>query len=352
MPYARLDLEYVGMPSHISMPGYWVLRHSCVSLSPVFPHIPQRSRNLFDSDHPICNKVFILLSLATGQIITAAVWVHQTLIENFGKLISLDEVPVVALVQLYIMWLLFFFTQSFFVYRIWNLSGGNYWNTLPPAILSTTTLCLSFYVTGRLQAMGHFALIFSINDHIIASAVLAVICDGSVTFNLTYLLHQKRSHSRVKATNIMISKILVYILNRGGFNFMLTAIELTLYLHNNRSMLFLLPLYPGGQITTIAVLSTLLTRKSIREQVSRQAHSVNLTSGGNTAGSTTLNGSSSGSQLEKKGKDIDIEMPTIPEDVVPRSVKLWRENIGGGHGYEGGLSKSGVDTLKAGDSTV
>ncbi|KAK7443732.1 hypothetical protein VKT23_015514 [Stygiomarasmius scandens] len=85
---------------------------------------------------------------------------------------------------------------------------------------------LGLSIASEIQMLGHFTRISVLNSQITADAVLTFLCDGMTTFSLCYLLH--RSRSGITSTNHMINKILVGILNRGGFNFALTIIYLIL----------------------------------------------------------------------------------------------------------------------------
>jgi len=56
--------------------------------------------------------------------------------------------------------------------------------------------------------------------------IMAFICDITVTLELCYLLHRGRSN--VKATDGLINRILVSILNRGGTNLIINILLLVL----------------------------------------------------------------------------------------------------------------------------
>jgi len=69
---------------------------------------------------------------------------------------------------------------------------------------------------------------FLLQRQITADAMLVFLCDGMTTFSLCYLLHKSRSGIVIQSTNYLINRILVGILNRGGFNFTLTILYLVL----------------------------------------------------------------------------------------------------------------------------
>ncbi|THV02049.1 hypothetical protein K435DRAFT_853164 [Dendrothele bispora CBS 962.96] len=179
--------------------------------------------------------VVVFLIVGTIHIASGFAWIYDSLIDKFGQLLKLDLIPVTALMQMGSIFFLSFFSQCFFGMRIWILSKKNFFMTVPVFLLAVAQFTLAMWALARVAIYGRLSAIFRVKDIIIAQDTLTVTDDLLITAELCYLLHRNRSG--IRATDSLITRLLVAALNRGIITSFLAALSLALYLYNPVSMI-------------------------------------------------------------------------------------------------------------------
>ncbi|KAK7442519.1 hypothetical protein VKT23_016117 [Stygiomarasmius scandens] len=186
------------------------------------------------------------LRILSGQFWSSFANKSVSRVRYFSTLASLtvltdDFLPILArsigIFSLHMLYFLLFTAQCFFMARIYILSKGNLWMSIPPFTLAFAALGLGLYVAARLRIAGEYTEIFSMKTYILVVDILALSCDIFVTSALCYLLHNSRAALQHNVTNSIINRILVNIINRGGLNLVVAVLIMVFLQLSPRTML-------------------------------------------------------------------------------------------------------------------
>ncbi|KAK7445749.1 hypothetical protein VKT23_014745 [Stygiomarasmius scandens] len=152
--------------------------------------------------------------------------------------------------------------------KLYTVSKQNLWMTTPPLLLANGTL--STYpqiITPKLinqepsfiSVMGLYGIalftkgarytnLFMFQKYLLAADIMVLTCDVLVTSALCYLLHKTRS--QVRATRGVLNRLFFNVLNRGGFNLILTILMIVFLRLNTKAYMFTVVFYPGGEGTS------------------------------------------------------------------------------------------------------
>jgi len=123
-------------------------------------------------------------------------------------------------------------------------------------------------------------------------------CDLSITIILCYVLHGSRTG--IKSTDALLDKLIAYAINRGALTTIAAFLNMLLFVLRPEAFIFMVPLLPSGHLYVISVVTTLNSRKAIRE---------------NSAGQNSLPMSSFGPVTQKtQGVHVTKSIVTWTED--------------------------------------
>ncbi|SJL02781.1 uncharacterized protein ARMOST_06117 [Armillaria ostoyae] len=123
-----------------------------------------------------------------------------------------------------------FMVQSFYVYRIWRLSNGNYLLTCPLAAISVAEFIVNMYAVDGARRITVYTDQVKIKPYLLAYNALGAVEDCLLAGTMMLLL--LKSRTRFKKTNTMITRLMMYCVNTGIFTSMaalLTIITLAIW---------------------------------------------------------------------------------------------------------------------------
>ncbi|KAK0436290.1 hypothetical protein EV421DRAFT_1833008 [Armillaria borealis] len=123
-----------------------------------------------------------------------------------------------------------FVVQSFYVYRIWRLSNGNYLLTCPLAAISVAEFIVNMYAVDGARRITVYTDQVKIKPYLLAYNALGAVEDCLLAGTMMLLL--LKSRTRFKKTNTMITRLMMYCVNTGIFTSMaalLTIITLAIW---------------------------------------------------------------------------------------------------------------------------
>ncbi|KAJ7656763.1 hypothetical protein DFH06DRAFT_464850 [Mycena polygramma] len=210
--------------------------------------------------------VLTLLLLDTMTLITETHGLYHYLIVNFGNfeilLVQVWSVQVEALIAYTVMLI----TQGFFITRIWELSGRR---NIIPAILTVFSIgafgtALAIVTKVFLFKFWSSSLLPYMRALVAANKTLETAADALITAFLCYYLHRGRTLAVSKQTNTMISRLMVFAINRGAITTFLQLCYLIAFQVKSDSMAWVAIHVAISKVYTNSVLATLNSRNAIR----------------------------------------------------------------------------------------
>ncbi|THU83712.1 hypothetical protein K435DRAFT_871037 [Dendrothele bispora CBS 962.96] len=312
--------------------------------------------------------VAALLFFGSLHAVCVFVWAYESIINRFGMFLMLDVIPP-------LFWHLFRkgkwrtrpwdsksemdgpFDYSFFATRIWILSKKNVFLAGPVVrplhlfvffasgltlsnkrqiVLALLQLGTASVQSTRVGILDRFSKLGETNNLVILEQCATVACDLIITILLCVLLHTSRSG--MKATDDMITRLMIYAINRGVVTSVLAITSLILFLYSPDTLIFLLALLPTGQrmcyfnkpvpqsaneelssVYIINVLATLHSRKSLRDNYKAPVAHTLQTKGNN--GSYGIGLIAKKNTFTPSGTQNSSEVITAPDKPVQRDLE-------------------------------
>jgi len=210
----------------------------------------------------------------TTHIVSFFFWAYWDLIVNFGNPPGLNIMYPTALTQLLAIYLTAFVSQCFYASRVWRLSHGNYFLTGFIMILALMQIGAGLAQTTISGEWGTFSNLFHTKTITTIQSGATAACDLSITVILCWVLHGSRTG--IKSTDALLDKLITYAINRGALTTLAAFLNMLLFVLRPEAMIFMVPLLPSGQLYLISVVTTLNSRRAMREGSSFGQNSVPL----------------------------------------------------------------------------
>lgn len=142
---------------------------------------------------------------------------------------KLNVLPVGADITVLLTSITSFLTQSFYIYRLWRLSG----NCLLPVV--SEILCIAgqvaaFILVTKAITMSSFSrFVVEQTDVVLIALATRTICDITITAGVTWSLIQKRRNSIVKSTTI-IDYLIMWTIENGLTTSLMTLSVMAVFL--------------------------------------------------------------------------------------------------------------------------
>ncbi|KAF5360060.1 hypothetical protein D9758_007546 [Tetrapyrgos nigripes] len=203
--------------------------------------------------------VAMLMLLATLQLIFTCGWLYGMIIVNFGKVLELGKTSKMFVAQNALSWILIFWSQLFYVSRVWILSKRKWWMAAIPACPAAALFGMGLYITYVASEVDNLAKFNLVLGNVSTVAfVLGFVTEMAIAVQLCYLLHHYRSGGNTPSK--VINRILIEVVNRGVLASILVIVALVLYLAKPRGLAFELLNLPAAQVEVISCLSILVSR--------------------------------------------------------------------------------------------
>jgi hypothetical protein len=214
-------------------------------------------------DTRFINGVIAILGIvATVQALFLTIQNYKDYVSFFGDLDKQDKILVEANVMLLATYIVAFVSQIFYLSRIWILTGGNYYYSVPVGVLALVQICAGVAQTVFVAKVHTYRNLPSTEPVTSAQSGAAAACDVLITVILCYILHDSRSS--IRRTNSVVDKLILYAINRGMATSTAALLNLAFFVGLNGTQIFTIPLLPSCQLYVISVCSMLMSRESLR----------------------------------------------------------------------------------------
>ncbi|KAF5343301.1 hypothetical protein D9758_016489 [Tetrapyrgos nigripes] len=202
-------------------------------------------------------SIVVFLAVGTIHVVAGFAWVYEVLIDRFGQILKLDFIPTSAVIQ---MGTIFLWNENLDFIQVQTppdcANNFHRSRSIQPWDARSRSRCCRWTLEQYLHRQGKsYSLIDSAvsiqadlqfeQKIIIGQEALSVANDILITAELCFLLHLSRSG--IRATDSLITRLLIEALNRGIISSALAALALALYLYRPTTMLFEIPTNMIGQ---------------------------------------------------------------------------------------------------------
>jgi hypothetical protein len=208
----------------------------------------------------IVGVVWSLDTLHTG-FVCASVWYY--LIESFGEVDRINNIPWSLALTIAITAILTFLVHCFFVHRIYKLSNNRWHFAGPIAVLAFFRLMAACVTTSEMMRIktfsgfaAQFKWVFTLG------LALSSAVDIGITGILCYKLRSSRTTS--SSMNQILDSLVIYTFENGSLTSAATVISMMCWLLMPHNRIFLGIHFGIGKLYANSLLATLITRKRFR----------------------------------------------------------------------------------------
>ncbi|KAF9557291.1 hypothetical protein CPC08DRAFT_819965 [Agrocybe pediades] len=218
--------------------------------------------------------VLALCILSTLEIAFSGHQVYFFLIICHDNPQMLKIMPFSVLGQYTCVYLIKFIGQTFFASRIW--SSARSFNTrlafiaIPVVLLSIIQLSNVIVQVASTGSRKSFAKMSPASQAMLLKATTSIqsgssaLCDILISATLCWIFHSHRS--TLKRTNSLISKLILYAINRAIATSLCALLTVFLFRKFYGTYYFKIPFLASAQAYVISVVSVLTSRKRMREE--------------------------------------------------------------------------------------
>ncbi|KAH9853815.1 hypothetical protein C2E23DRAFT_858909 [Lenzites betulinus] len=266
------------------------------------------------SKDPWSLKFFILTQfLRKVTLVWATDSVHQALISQtiywylvseYGNPAALNELPKTLIAEVFFNIFTGFFVQSFFVVRIWRLSGKKLILVVPVAALVLGEFAVGMTYSIKAVFLTTFAEVNGLKGLSISINALAAAGDVSIAIIMCTILNSSRTG--FTKSNMLINKLMVFSVNTGLLTSICACLSLITIVALPDTFVYITFFFLLGRLYCNSLLATLNARKSLRDGSSRGDTSMSLRDiQPSTAGNL--------STFTQRGRDITIRIDTTKD---------------------------------------
>ncbi|KAG0697833.1 hypothetical protein DFH29DRAFT_944474 [Suillus ampliporus] len=153
----------------------------------------------------------IIFQLGHFFTVISTLWTMTVI--AYGDPFKLNVLPVSADVIILLSSFTAFLTQTFYVYRLWKLSGKIFFPVLSEILSLVAQLATIFLVTKAISMTSLASFLVEQNVTITITFASRAICEITIAIGITWYLKQKRGRDIVKTTTIIDYLILWTIEN-------------------------------------------------------------------------------------------------------------------------------------------
>ncbi|TFK84127.1 hypothetical protein K466DRAFT_602278 [Polyporus arcularius HHB13444] len=214
-------------------------------------------------------SVAILDLLHTAMVATAN---YMYFVNNFGDGKVTDNAFWAVGISIALTAVLTVIVHFFFVFRLFKLSKGNYWITVPIAVLAVARVAAAFVTTVELIRLGsfyefgvHFRWVFTLG------LVLSCVVDVLITAGLCFFLRRNRTGSG--RFDHILDSVTLYTVENGLLTSVTTIVSLIFWLAKPHVLVYLGLHFAISKLYANSFLASMNARKILRAQSQSQSGS-------------------------------------------------------------------------------
>lgn len=218
--------------------------------------------------------VYGLLVLDIVQTIFSTHWVWRILVLGWGDTSVLSQLPWSSITIPILSGIVSAIVQFFFAWRIWSLKGRSYIARVMVIVVVSISLMQSISaIYGGIRSainatVAEFAALTSVVEvWLVGSAV----CDILIAGSMSYILIQARLLSSFRATETMITKLIIIAVETGTVTAVAATIDVVLFLKMKDNFVHEVPALLLGKLYTNVLMANLNGR--IRNKPDNVTHS-------------------------------------------------------------------------------
>ncbi|KAG1750618.1 uncharacterized protein EDB91DRAFT_698843 [Suillus paluster] len=151
-----------------------------------------------------------------GHFVTVIFTMWKMTVTAYGDPSKLDALPVSAIITVLLSSLTAFLAQSFYVYRLWKLSGKVFFPILSEIFCVVAELATLFVVIKALSMTNLAHFLVEQNVWIAIGFTSRAICDITITVGVTWSLKkQKRARRRDNVKTAMVDCLILWTIENG-----------------------------------------------------------------------------------------------------------------------------------------
>ncbi|KAJ3735531.1 hypothetical protein DFJ43DRAFT_1058122 [Lentinula guzmanii] len=192
--------------------------------------------------------------------------VYTYLITNFGNALELGNTVWSLLAEVLVNGFTAVFVQSFLAHRVWQLSNGNMWISIPAYLLVAAEFVsvFVFAVIGLTRVHTFVELAEILKGLSITVNVLAAVGDTYIAGLLTLLLHTSRTGFR--RSDSIINKLIIFSINTGALTSLCAIASMLSILLAPETFIYISFFFCMGRLYANSLLATLNVRSLIRKE--------------------------------------------------------------------------------------
>ncbi|KAJ3572735.1 hypothetical protein NP233_g2895 [Leucocoprinus birnbaumii] len=206
--------------------------------------------------------------------------------------------------------------QSFFLMRIWRLSGKKVYLVVLPGLLIVAKMVLGLVWIGLCYNIKSISTAEARFGHISATINgLAAAGDILLSSTMVVLLHQARTG--IRQSDNMLAKLMVYTINTGVITSLCSIVTLIVAVVLNKTFIYGAFYFCTGRLYVNTMLASLNARQGLKEQTSR-------------SGALEMSPYVTSVRLDKSGKPLSSGDMTREGDDTSRKyerVGPWEPNV-------------------------
>ncbi|KAJ3908347.1 hypothetical protein F5879DRAFT_937770 [Lentinula edodes] len=192
--------------------------------------------------------------------------VYTYLITNFGNAPELLNTVWSLLAEVLVNGFTAVFVQSFLAHRVWQLSNGNIWISVPAFLLVAAEFVSVFVfgVIGLTRVHTFVELSDILKGLSITVNVLAAVADTYIAGLLTLLLHTSRTG--FQRSDSIINKLIIFSINTGALTSLCAIASMLSILLAPATFIYISFFFCMGRLYANSLLATLNIRTLIRKE--------------------------------------------------------------------------------------
>lgn len=202
-----------------------------------------------------------LLDFTHTIFVSVSLWDH--LIAHFGDQSRIDYIPWCLAITIALTAVLTYLVHGFYIYRIHKLSLGNFFLSVPLAVLATARLCFASLTTNKLitlKSLKRFVQLYTFSYT--SGLALSSALDVFITALLCYLL--RKNQKKISSMNHVLDKLILYSFENGSLTCAAVVVSMITWLKRGNGLIFLGLHFVISKFYANSLLATLNTRRDLR----------------------------------------------------------------------------------------
>ncbi|OCH88284.1 hypothetical protein OBBRIDRAFT_889236 [Obba rivulosa] len=164
------------------------------------------------------------------------------------------------------------FVHLFFTYRLFKFSKGNYYITVPLALLALGRVAAAFVTAIELIKTGYYSVFYQTFRSVFTiGLVLSLIVDVSITIGLCAYLRKSRTGSG--RLDYILDSVTLYTVENGMLTCITTVVSLMFWLAEPHVLIYLGLHFAISKLYANSFLASMNARKILRTQTSHASSS-------------------------------------------------------------------------------